>query len=100
MAEGAFPPTALKRHAVSDPDYRAAVLNGTLARTSRGRLTILSEAVTTHASPAGRFGVSIRNAPMLTTHRTVAATAAAMTSEDICSPLMRISLVRESQIIC
>ena len=62
-------------------------MKGTFARTSTGRLAIFSEAVTTHASPAGRFGVSIRNAPTLTTHRTVAATADAMTSEEICSPL-------------
>jgi hypothetical protein len=51
-----------------------------------GRLAIFSEAVTTHASPAGRFGLAARNAPTLTTHRTVAVTAAATTSEDICSP--------------
>jgi hypothetical protein len=74
-------------------DYRAAVLNGTLARTSMGRLAILSEVVTTHTSPAGCFGLSARNAPTLTTHRTVAATAAATTSEDICSPSMRVSMV-------
>ena len=32
-----------------------AVLNGTCARTRAGRLGIFSDAVTTHASPAGRF---------------------------------------------
>jgi hypothetical protein len=55
----------------------SAVLNGTCARTSIGRLGIFSEAVTTHASPTGRLAGSKFAAAMPMIHKPAAQTAAA-----------------------
>jgi hypothetical protein len=55
----------------------SAVLNGTCARTSVGRLAILSEAVTTHASPTGRLTGSKFAAAIVMTHVPAAQTTAA-----------------------
>jgi hypothetical protein len=54
----------------------SAVLNGTWARTSVGRLGIFSEAVTTHASPTGRLTGSKLAAATTMTHKPAAQTAA------------------------
>jgi hypothetical protein len=53
----------------------AATFTGTFALTSIGRLAILSEEVTTHASPADRFAGSKYAAEAMITHIAVAQTA-------------------------
>ena len=53
----------------------AATFTGTFALTSIGRLAILSEEVTTHASPADRFAGSKYAAAAMITHIAVAQTA-------------------------